>query len=89
MCGKHSLKFETLSGRGGGLAANQIRCETCNATRNLQKLLVEPVPEKCFGHQPWEFFNEEQRAARQPCNKKLSAYQRGGVSYIRQPLSLA
>ncbi len=78
MCGKHSLKFETLSGRGGGLAANQIRCETCNATRNLQKLLVEPVPEKCFGHQPWEFFNEEQRAARQPCNQKLSAYQRGG-----------
>ena len=78
MCGNHSLKFETLSGRGGGLAANQIRCETCNATRNLQKLLVEPVPEKCFGHQPWEFFNEEQRAARQPCNKKLKAYQRGG-----------
>ena len=78
MCGQHDLKFETLAGRGGGLAANQIRCETCGATQNLQKLLVEPVPEKCFGQQPWEYFSEEDRETRQPCTKKLKAYQRGG-----------
>ena len=77
-CGNPYLKFETISGRGGGLAANQIRCETCRAERNLQKLLVEPIPEKCFGKQPWEYFNEEEQAARPVCNKSLSGYQRGG-----------
>lgn len=82
-CGKPSLKFDHLTGVGGGLDSLVVRCVTCKASRDLRDL---PVPGAlkhigltCRGLQPWQLPSEKTE-----CEEDLIVLQRGASS-VRYP----
>lgn len=57
-CQRHSLRFLTKAGAGGGLRSLVVRCDTCRAQRALEGLTapgsLAQLHLKCRGIQPWQ-----------------------------------
>jgi Domain of unknown function (DUF1998) len=78
-CAVQTLKFIHLSKVGGGLESLTVRCDTCEAERNLRDLpapgALKGIGIKCLGGQPWQFPTE-----RVNCEQDLIVLQRGASS---------
>ena len=78
-CGVQTLKFIHLSKVGGGLESLVVRCDTCQAERNLRELpapgALKGIGLKCLGGQPWQSQTE-----RVNCDQDLIVLQRGASS---------
>jgi hypothetical protein len=80
-----NLYFESVKGAGaGGLSTLQVRCDTCQARRNLadvtSKGSLKSINVTCTGRQPWQNW-----ADRVDCDEVLLAVQRG-ASNVYFPL---
>ena len=78
-CAVQTLKFIHLSKVGGGLESLVVRCDTCQAERNLRELpapnALKGIGLKCLGGQPWQSQTE-----RVDCDQELIVLQRGASS---------
>ena len=78
-CAVQALKFIHLPNVGGGLESLVVRCDTCQAERNLRELpapgALKGIGLKCLGGQPWQ-----SQAERVTCDQDLIVLQRGASS---------
>ena len=77
-CGIRKLRFQHVTGVGGGLESVEVRCE-CGARRSLKDLpgadSLKRVNVRCRGRQPWQWDNEAEK-----CDQHPAVLQRGAAS---------